>query len=110
MMPPASSRKPQRSGKQAGASPPARKSMLAYIQVSVYYCITLPYRMLKELLEDLIFFVLGKENSKSCKPLDVTGTPSRERQKLCREQNILAEVMHIRSIYYCMNDVFVVDF
>ena len=49
--------------------------------------------MLKELLEDLIFFVLGKENSKSCKPLDVTGNPSRERQKLCREQNILAEVM-----------------
>lgn len=53
-------------------------------------------RMLKELLEDLIFFVLGKENSKSCKPLDVTGNPSRERQKLCREQNILAEVI------YCM--------
>jgi len=47
--------------------------------------------MLRELLEDLIFFVLGKE-SKSCKPLDATGSPSRERQKLCREQNILAEV------------------
>ena len=70
--------------------------------------ILLPYRMLKELLEDLIFFVLGKENSKSCKPLDVTGNPSRERQKLCREQNILAEVMFMcmysfmRIVYHFM--------
>lgn len=67
--------------------------------------------MLKELLEDLIFFVLGKENSKSCKPLDVTGNPSRERQKLCREQNILAEVIHSHHTptMHCLNFV-VVDF
>lgn len=56
--------------------------------------------MLKELLEELIFFVLGKDNSKSCKPLDVTGNPSRERQKLCREQNILAEVRVMYTLMY----------
>lgn len=50
------------------------------------------FRFVTKLLEDLIFFVAGDPNNGQ-EVLDVVVTkPNRERQKLMREQNILAQV------------------
>lgn len=50
------------------------------------------FRFVTKLLEDLIFFVADVPNNGQ-EVLDVVVTkPNRERQKLMREQNILAQV------------------
>ncbi|KAG8537009.1 hypothetical protein GDO81_025220, partial [Engystomops pustulosus] len=52
-------------------------------------------RFVTKLLEDLIFFVAGVPNNGQ-EVLDVVVTkPNRERQKLMREQNILAQIFGI---------------
>lgn len=57
-----------------------------------------------KLLEDLIFFVSDVPNNGQ-EVLDVVITkPNRERQKLMREQNILAQVY---SVYPSMNNLIV---
>jgi inositol 1,4,5-triphosphate receptor type 1 len=53
------------------------------------------------LIEDLIFFVIGKETSQSTqRPSALTeeGEPDRDRQKLIREQEILKEIFHLLRI------------
>lgn len=55
-------------------------------------CFSLRSRFVTKLLEDLIFFVADVPNNGQ-EVLDVVVTrPNRERQKLMREQNILAQV------------------
>ena len=52
-------------------------------------------RYIIRLMEDLIFFVIGKETSQSTqRPSALTeeGEPDRDRQKLIREQEVLKEV------------------
>ena len=44
-----------------------------------------------KLLSDIIYFIVRKENTEG-NALAVTGTPHRERQKLLREQNVVAAV------------------
>ena len=53
------------------------------------------HRYIIRLIEDLIFFVIGKETSQSTqRPSALTeeGEPDRDRQKLVREQEVLKEV------------------
>ncbi|KAF7224696.1 inositol 1,4,5-trisphosphate-gated calcium channel ITPR2 isoform X1 [Nothobranchius furzeri] len=52
-------------------------------------------RFLTKLLEDLVFFVCVEPNNGQDVLSVVTSTPNRERQKLMREQNILAQVFGI---------------
>ncbi|XP_065197273.1 inositol 1,4,5-trisphosphate receptor type 1-like isoform X2 [Sycon ciliatum] len=47
-----------------------------------------------KLLSDIIYFVMRKENTEG-DALQVTGTPIRDRQKLLREQNVVAEIFHM---------------
>lgn len=49
-------------------------------------------RFVTKLLEDLVFFVCVVPNNGQDVLSVVTSTPNRERQKLMREQNILAQV------------------
>ena len=59
------------------------------------YDVSYIYRYIIRLIEDLIFFVIGKETSQSTqRPSALTeeGEPDRDRQKLIREQEILKEV------------------
>lgn len=49
-------------------------------------------RFITKLLEDLIFFVAGVSNNSQDVLSVVISKPDRERQKLMREQNILAQV------------------
>ncbi len=53
-----------------------------------------PTRYITTLLEDVVFFVIGKENQGAQRPEALTeaGTPDRDRQKLLREQYVLKEV------------------
>lgn len=53
------------------------------------------FRFVTKLLEDLIFFVCEVPNNGQDVLSVVISNPNRERQKLMREQNILAQV-HIR--------------
>ena len=60
-----------------------------------YFPYDVSYRYIIRLIEDLIFFVIGKETSQSTqRPSALTeeGEPDRDRQKLIREQEILKEV------------------
>ena len=57
--------------------------------VSSLICI---FRFVTKLLEDLVFFVCVVPNNGQDVLSVVTSTPNRERQKLMREQNILAQV------------------
>lgn len=50
------------------------------------------FRFVTKLLEDLVFFVCVVPNNGQDVLSVVTSTPNRERQKLMREQNILAQV------------------
>lgn len=50
------------------------------------------FRFVTKLLEDLVFFVCVVPNNGQEVLNVVTSTPNRERQKLMREQNILAQV------------------
>lgn len=60
-------------------------------------CVCVCDRFVTKLLEDLIFFVADVTNNGQ-DVLDVVITkPNRERQKLMREQNILAQVSCLRS-------------
>lgn len=52
----------------------------------------LPARFVTKLLEDLVFFVCVVPNNGQDVLSVVTANPNRERQKLMREQNILAQV------------------
>lgn len=52
----------------------------------------LPSRFVTKLLEDLVFFVCVVPNNGQDVLSVVTANPNRERQKLMREQNILAQV------------------
>ena len=64
----------------------ATKSMMHHMCVCRYII---------RLLEDLIFFVIGKETLQSTqRPSALTeeGEPDRDRQKLVREQEVLKEV------------------
>ena len=55
----------------------------------------LPPRYITRLLEDLVYFVICKENPGGQRPDPITleGVPDRDRQKLVREQDVLKEVM-----------------
>ncbi|XP_064398624.1 inositol 1,4,5-trisphosphate receptor type 2-like isoform X2 [Halichondria panicea] len=52
------------------------------------------------LLEDVVFFVIGKENQGAQRPEALTeaGTPDRDRQKLLREQYVLKEIFGLLRI------------
>lgn len=59
--------------------------------------LSIHFRFVTKLLEDLIFFVSDVPNNGQ-EVLDVVITkPNRERQKLMREQNILAQVYSVCS-------------
>lgn len=55
-------------------------------------CLHAFVRFVTKLLEDLVFFVCVVPNNGQDVLSVVTSTPNRERQKLMREQNILAQV------------------
>lgn len=55
------------------------------------------FRFVTKLLEDLVFFVCVVPNNGQDILSVVTSTPNRERQKLMREQNILAQVSTLLS-------------
>lgn len=57
-----------------------------------YFCLNIYFRFVTKLLEDLVFFVCVVPNNGQDVLSVVTSTPNRERQKLMREQNILAQV------------------
>lgn len=64
-----------------------------YFMISyVIFCIHVYFRFVTKLLEDLVFFVCVVPNNGQDVLSVVTSTPNRERQKLMREQNILAQV------------------
>ncbi len=54
-----------------------------------------------QVLEDLIFFVLSKEQSstRSQSAFQVTGHPHKERQKIMREQDILKLLFEILQVW-----------
>ena len=69
------------------------------------------FRFVINLMEDLVKFVIKKDNYHLPNILKATGSSDRDRQKLVREQNILKEVsghvyqhhMDIRSVLHvCM--------
>lgn len=65
----------------------------AYFMISnVIFCPHIYLRFVTKLLEDLVFFVCVVPNHGQDVLSVVTSTPNRERQKLMREQNILAQV------------------
>ena len=50
-------------------------------------------RSISQLLADLVYFVIGKENvGSTMDPLIEEGKPNRDRQKLLREQDVLKNV------------------
>ena len=64
-----------------------------YFMIScVIFCVNIYFRFVTKLLEDLVFFVCVVPNNGQDVLSVVTCTPNRERQKLMREQNILAQV------------------
>lgn len=58
------------------------------------------FRFVTKLLEDLIFFVCEVPNNGQDVLSVVISNPNRERQKLTREQNILAQV-HTLTPSFC---------
>lgn len=60
--------------------------------MDLLFCLHVYFRFVTKLLEDLIFFVCVVPNNGQDVLSVVTSTPNRERQKLMREQNILAQV------------------
>ncbi len=63
-------------------------------KVGVDYHSSSPSRYITTLLEDVVFFVIKKENHSSGQhdALNEEGSQDRDRQKLLREQNVLKEV------------------
>lgn len=59
------------------------------------------FRFVTKLLEDLVFFVCVVPNNGQDVLSVVTPTPNRERQKLMREQNILAQVSMSTNTHLC---------
>lgn len=79
----------------------------------IFHDLLFAFRFVTKLLEDLVFFVCVVPNNGQDVLSVVTSTPNRERQKLMREQNILAQVStdtlreHTLSsfsecLYHCM--------
>lgn len=60
-------------------------------------------RFVTKLLEDLVFFVCVVPNNGQDVLSVVTSTPNRERQKLMREQNILAQVSTTTTCLSCVS-------
>lgn len=58
----------------------------------LFFALHIYFRFVTKLLEDLVFFVCVVPNNGQDVLSVVTSTPNRERQKLMREQNILAQV------------------
>ena len=59
------------------------------------------FRSITTLLEDVVFFVIGKENTGGLQrpdPLTEEGSVDRDRQKLLREQYVLKEIFNLLSI------------
>ena len=59
------------------------------------------HRHITTLLEDVVFFVIGKESTGGLQrpnPLTEEGVIIRERQKLLREQYVLKEIFNLLSI------------
>ena len=58
-------------------------------------------RHITTLLEDVVFFVIGKENTGGLQrpdPLTEEGLVDRDRQKLLREQYVLKEIFNLLCI------------
>ncbi len=55
-------------------------------------------------MEDLVYFVIGKENPGGQRPdpFDLEGNPDRDRQKLIREQDVLKEVSVANLSLLCL--------
>ncbi len=61
-------------------------------------------RLLHQLLNDLVLFLLGKEEEPWHDPLEIKGKPVLIRQKLMREQDVLKEtfaVLKVRVVKLC---------
>jgi hypothetical protein len=67
----------------------------------VYVFLLISCRHITTLLEDVVFFVIGKESTGGLQrpdPLTEEGMIIRERQKLLREQYVLKEIFNMLSI------------
>jgi len=69
-------------------------TLLFCVSSKCVYCVLTSTRHITTLLEDVVFFVILKENIgwQRGDALTEKGTPDRDRQKLLQDQNVLKEV------------------
>lgn len=77
------------------------KFLIVDTALYVMYFFLFLHRHITTLLEDVVFFVIGKESTGGLQrpnPLTEEGVIKRERQKLLREQYVLKEIFNLLSI------------